>query len=31
VQFHPESIESEHGRTILANFLDAAGCRRKAA
>ncbi len=31
VQFHPESIESEHGHTILANFLDAAGCRRKAA
>jgi len=21
VQFHPESIESEHGHTILANFL----------
>lgn len=31
VQFHPESIESEHGHMILANFLDAAGCRRKAA
>jgi len=31
VQFHPESIASEHGHTILANFLDAAGCRRKAA
>jgi len=24
VQFHPESIASEHGRTILANFLDIA-------
>lgn len=24
VQFHPESIASEHGRTILANFLDMA-------
>jgi anthranilate synthase component 2 len=24
VQFHPESIASEHGRTILANFLDLA-------
>jgi anthranilate synthase component II len=24
VQFHPESIASEHGRTILGNFLDIA-------
>jgi anthranilate synthase component 2 len=24
VQFHPESIASEHGRTILKNFLDLA-------
>ena len=24
VQFHPESIQSEHGRTILKNFLDLA-------
>jgi anthranilate synthase component 2 len=24
VQFHPESIESEHGRVILANFLELA-------
>jgi anthranilate synthase component II len=24
VQFHPESIESEHGRTILKNFLERA-------
>lgn len=25
VQFHPESIMSEHGRLIVANFLDLAG------
>jgi len=25
VQFHPESIASEHGRTILKNFLELAG------
>ena len=25
VQFHPESIASEHGHAIVANFLDAAG------
>ena len=25
VQFHPESIASEHGRQILSNFLDLAG------
>ncbi len=28
VQFHPESIASEHGREILANFLDLAGVKR---
>ena len=26
VQFHPESIASEHGRLILQNFLDIAAC-----
>ena len=35
VQFHPESIASEHGKTILKNFLDLATrwneARRKAA
>ena len=34
VQFHPESIQSEHGRTILKNFLDLAAdwnARRRAA
>ena len=31
VQFHPESIASEHGHTLIANFLALAGCRRKAA
>lgn len=35
VQFHPESIASEHGKTILRNFLDLAGrwndTQRKAA
>jgi anthranilate synthase component 2 len=25
VQFHPESIASEHGRLIMKNFLDIAG------
>jgi len=25
VQFHPESIASEHGHALLANFLDIAG------
>jgi anthranilate synthase component II len=28
VQFHPESIASEHGHRMLANFLDGAGVRR---
>lgn len=28
VQFHPESIESEHGHTILKNFLDLTGPER---
>jgi len=27
VQFHPESIASEHGHALLANFLELAGCR----
>jgi anthranilate synthase component 2 len=27
VQFHPESIASEHGHAIVANFLSAAGAR----
>jgi anthranilate synthase component 2 len=31
VQFHPESIATERGRDILANFLHAAGVRPKAA
>ena len=30
VQFHPESIASEHGHDILANFLDIAKIKRKA-
>ena len=29
VQFHPESIASEHGHAILENFLDLAGVRRR--
>jgi anthranilate synthase component 2 len=29
VQFHPESIASEHGHAILANFLEAAGMAPK--
>jgi anthranilate synthase component II len=31
VQFHPESIASEHGRQILKNFLDLAGAFNAAA
>ena len=31
VQFHPESIATEHGHRLLANFLDLAGVRRVAA
>ena len=30
VQFHPESIATEHGHQMLANFLDLAGVRRLA-
>jgi anthranilate synthase component II len=30
VQFHPESIATEHGHRILANFLDLAGVKRRA-
>ena len=26
VQFHPESIATEHGHKLLANFLRGAGC-----
>ena len=29
VQFHPESIATEHGHRILANFLDLAGVKRR--
>jgi anthranilate synthase component 2 len=28
VQFHPESIATEHGHDVLRNFLDAAGAER---
>jgi len=31
VQFHPESIATEHGHDLLANFLDLAGVKRLAA
>ena len=31
VQFHPESIASEHGHALLANFLALAGLREGAA
>ncbi|MGQ3107477.1 MAG: glutamine amidotransferase-related protein, partial [Niveispirillum sp.] len=30
VQFHPESIATEHGHDMLANFLNLAGVRRLA-
>lgn len=30
VQFHPESIATEHGHEMIANFLDLAGVRRLA-
>jgi anthranilate synthase component 2 len=31
VQFHPESIATENGREILANFLDVTGVSRRTA
>ncbi|HBQ17805.1 MAG TPA: aminodeoxychorismate/anthranilate synthase component II, partial [Myxococcales bacterium] len=31
VQFHPESIASEHGHDLLRNFLDFTGLPRSAA
>jgi anthranilate synthase component 2 len=31
VQFHPESVATEGGHAMLANFLDLAGVRRRAA
>lgn len=31
VQFHPESISTEHGRAMLQNFLDLAGVTRQVA
>jgi anthranilate synthase component 2 len=31
VQFHPESIASQHGHALLANFLDLAGIEHKPA
>ena len=31
VQFHPESIATQHGHALLANFLEIAGVRRLAA
>jgi anthranilate synthase component 2 len=30
VQFHPESIATEHGHQLLANFLELAGLKAKA-
>jgi anthranilate synthase component 2 len=30
VQFHPESIATEHGHDLIANFLDLANVRRLA-
>ncbi|HDO52930.1 MAG TPA: aminodeoxychorismate/anthranilate synthase component II, partial [Rhizobiales bacterium] len=31
VQFHPESIASQHGHALLANFLDIAGIKHEPA
>ncbi len=31
VQFHPESIASQHGHALLRNFLDLAGIRAASA
>jgi anthranilate synthase component 2 len=31
VQFHPESIASQHGHALLANFLDVAGIKHEPA
>ena len=31
VQFHPESIATEHGHAMLANFLDIAGVKHRSA
>ena len=30
VQFHPESIATEHGHAMLANFLDICGIKARA-
>ena len=30
VQFHPESIATEHGHDLIGNFLDLAGVKRRA-
>jgi anthranilate synthase component 2 len=30
VQFHPESIATEHGHALLANFLEICGIEAKA-
>lgn len=30
VQFHPESIATQHGHAMIANFLDLAGVKRSA-
>jgi anthranilate synthase component 2 len=29
VQFHPESIATEHGHALLANFMEIAGMKAK--